>query len=245
VKAKVSFCTTCSNRSHQLKQVFDDNARKVAESPGTEWVIVNYNSSDDLDNYLLSRLPHVSERILYFRETSRRPWHVSVAKNIAHRVASGEVLMNLDCDNTISNAADVIRVYAMSGCKVLHMWSGKLGDGTYGRIAIAKDVFHALGGYDESFYPMGYQDYDLVRRATAAGVLGRRLQCPPGMALPNTKEESIRHCGIKGMTWDDFNRANRARSLSNVAAGRLVANSPHGWAPMKIERVDVPRISTG
>jgi glycosyltransferase involved in cell wall biosynthesis len=214
----------------------------VADQLDIEWVIVNFNSTDGLDAMMMEKLGHLTTRIAYFRETSGRAWHASIAKNVAHRVATGEILMNLDCDNFIGNALDAIREYFQVGYRLLHLFSGFNGDGTYGRIVIDRDVFHAVGGYDESFYPMAYQDADLLQRATAIGTRGRRVHCPRGLALPNTKEQSVINCAM-AMTWDDFHFANQARSQANMAAGRFVANAPDGWSFMQIERVNVPRVS--
>lgn len=235
---KVSFCTTCFHRTYQLRQTFERNARIIAANEETEWVIVNYNSADDLDAFMAGMLPRVVERVVYVRETSGRSWHASVAKNVAHRNATGEVLVNLDCDNFIGEQTlALIEAHFLSGGQVLHMWSGALGDGTGGRIAIARELFHRLGGYDETFHPMGYQDFDLLARAEASGFPMTRCGDTPDLAIRNSKEESIRHCSRKGLSWEDFNRQNRAKSLTNIASRRLVANKPRGWANMQIETV--------
>jgi len=243
---KVSFCTSCSNRTYQLRQTFERNAQIIATNADTEWVIVNFNSGDDLDGFMTDALPGLPERIVYMRENSGRPWHASVAKNVAHRNASGEVLVNLDCDNFIGESTlALIEAHFLSGGRVLHMWSGEMGDGTGGRIAIASDLYHRLGGYDEAFHPMGYQDFDLLARAAASGFPVTRCGGTPELAIRNSKEESIRHCARRGMSWDDFNRQNRARSLSNIAARRLVANAPRGWASMQVETMRGGRREAG
>ncbi len=234
----ISFCTPCHNRTYQLRKTFERNARLVAAKVDTEWVIVNYNSDDDLDAFMAGVLPGLTERIVYVREISGRRWHASVAKNVAHRNATGEVLFNLDCDNFIGeHTPAAVEGHFLVGGQVLHMWSGERGDGTGGRIALSRELFHRLGGYDEAFHPMGYQDFDLLARAEAAGFPVTRCGGSPDLALRNTKEESIRYCDAKGLRWEDFDRQNRARSRANLAAHRLVANVPRGWAPMKIETI--------
>ena len=231
---KISFCTTCSNRSHQLKQTFDANAAIVERTPNVEWIIVNFNSKDDLHEYMLGKLPQVSKRIVYAKDSSGRPWHASYAKNIAHRLGKGEFLMNLDCDNFIGNAVQLIRLYSFEGYKLLYLSSGTMGDGTAGRVAIARELFHALGGYDETFYPMGYQDIDLVQRARAAKTPSKRCFSSSDLAIKNSKIESIMHCAQAGLAWEDYNRANYARSTANIAAGKLVANVGT-WKKLQLE----------
>ena len=230
----ISFCTTCFNRAYQLKQVFAANAKVIAQDRTLEWVILNYASEDDLDEFMRRQLPAVSRRIVYARETKKWPWHASIAKNMAHRLGAGAVLMNLDGDNFIGNAAEVIRLIFAEGAKVLHLQSDTRRDGTYGRIAMAREVFHSLGGYDETFEPMAYQDCDLLIRAVASG-LGEpawRYPTPPGSAIRNSIPDKIKNCLSRGLTWQQMQRINREKSVRNLAARRFVANTKKGWCKM-------------
>lgn len=231
----ISLCTTCANRTHQLRETFAANAAVVAAHAGVEWIILNYSSRDDLDAFLTDQLPPASQRIIYARQQEDRPWHASVAKNVAHRIGRGQFLFNLDCDNFIGDAVEVIRAYTARGCRLLHLWSGLHQDGTYGRIGMQRDLFHALGGYDESFDPMGYQDRDLLDRASASGTPILHIPCAARLAIPNSKEESTRHCATGGYTWRDYDRMNMERSRANLAAKRLRANVEAPWAGLSVE----------
>ncbi len=232
---KISLCTTCCNRFGQFEATFEANAEQVLANLAVEWVIVNFNSADGLDRFMRGRLGDLPDRVIYVKETSGRPWHASIAKNVAHRNGTGDVLMNLDCDNLVGDAIEVIGEYFGQGYQLIHLWTGVLGDGTYGRIAIDRQLFHSLGGYDETFYPMAYQDADLIGRAGAAKAKRARVPSPEGLALTNSKGDSLRNCRPDGLTWQDYNQRNRARSLANVAAGHIVANQPAGWSPMQTE----------
>jgi len=225
----ISFCTTCANRLHQLKQTFDQNCAVISREPRTEWIILNCNSKDGLHDFMMSRLGRLVGRIKYATVLSQKPWHMSVAKNDAHRLAKGAVLVNLDCDNFIGEAVTLIRDAFAAGADLLHFWSGTFGDGTCGRIAIKRTAFHELGGYDESFMPMGYQDRDLLDRARAKGFSVRERRIRGAMALANDKRESVKHCEAGDLSWRDFLGFNRLRSKLNIARGRLVANSGTIW----------------
>jgi hypothetical protein len=221
----ISFCTACANRLFQLERVFAANAAILAQHADVEWVLVNFGSRDKLDAFVAARRSSLPARFVYGRVAGAPAWHASVAKNVAHRAARGRILVNLDADNRIGDAVATIRAFFAQGCTVLHLWSGVMNDGTFGRIAVQRELFEELGGYDESFYPMGYQDFDLLRRATAAGHFVLHAPCAPGTAVPNTKEDSIRHCAEPALTWRDYNDHNRLQSRANIAAGRLVANA--------------------
>jgi hypothetical protein len=230
----ISFCSTCANRAYQLKQTFAANARLVSEHLNVEWVILNYSSNDDLDAFMASELAASSDRIRYARQLGERNWHASVAKNIAHRLARGQFLVNLDCDNFIGDAIGTIQTYLDQGIKLLHLWSGQYHDGTFGRIGMLSELFLELGGYDESFHPMGFQDGDLLRRAAAHGIPIIHVPCASHLAIPNTKEESIRHCSVEGYTWRDYDRLNRQKSQANLVANHLRANTATPWAPLAV-----------
>lgn len=221
------FCTTCYNRLWQLQQTFERNAAFILDSANAEWVILNYNTTSDIHEFMLHKLEVASPRVVYAYGSKGLPWHLSIAKNIAHRIVTGEVLVNLDCDNIIDDAGLKIGHYFAQGCKVLHLWSGLNRDGTCGRIAIDAGLFACLRGYNEEFYPMGYQDLDLLARARAVGV--PVVECAPtnAVALPNTKFESVLHCRQGDMSWADFDTANRAMSAMNLAAGRLTASNAY------------------
>ncbi|HTB79580.1 MAG TPA: glycosyltransferase family A protein [Opitutaceae bacterium] len=225
---RISFCTTCSNRLNQLSQVFDKNSKAASEEIDIEWVVLNFGSLDGLHEFMLERLPSSSNRIVYAQELSGRSWHSCIAKNAAHQIATGDILVNLDCDNLIGDAIQIIRDYFSQGCQALHLWSGVFGDGTYGRIAILRKLFYDLGGYDESFYPMGYQDTDLLKRASALGIPALHSRCSAAFAIKNTKDDSTRSCAQKGHSWRDFNRMNKELSFANIANGKLVANAITG-----------------
>lgn len=230
----VSFCTTCANRVHQLERTFDANLKIIVEHPNTEWIIVNFGSQDTLDEFIIGRLPEAPRRVSYVRDLSHSEWHLSIAKNVAHRLASGDILVNLDCDNFIGTALDAVLESFSKDTPILHLWSGKFRDGSCGRIAIAKNVFLKIGGYDESFLPMGYQDLDLLNRARAAGFKVKQVSSAAGSAIQNSKDMPIKGHSVQS-SWQQFNSINRKMSDSNIKAGFLTANRGRKWGNAKVE----------
>lgn len=230
----ISLCTTCCNRTHQLRAVFNANADRVLHDSNCEWVILNYGSSDDLDVFMDDALAELPGRFCYARCLEPVAWHASRAKNCAHRSSKGTIVMNLDCDNLIDDALTSIKHYFAMGVKMLHMWSGTHSDGTFGRIAATKLAFEHLGGYDEDLHPMGFQDADLLLRASAAGYAVIRARCQEGVAIKNSKQESIRSCQKDGYTWHDYDRENRETSMNNLRNGRITANLG-GWGTAKVQ----------
>lgn len=218
----ISFCTTVHNRLHQFQAQYAQNREVILNTGGVEWVILNYNSSDGLHEFMESQ-GQLPQKIKYVECLDGAAWHLSVAKNLAHKEGTGDILMNLDCDNLIDDAVQVIRDHFENRIDVLHLWSGTERDGTYGRVAIWSKLFHNIGGYDESFEPMGYQDKDLMHRALHYGAVTGACLCRPGIALINTKVDSISHCNST-KTWLQMRAANAKRSQENLKAGKLIAN---------------------
>ena len=87
--------------------------------------------------------------------------------------ATGKYVVNLDCDNFIGKNGDdiILNTFLEKGDNIIISQTNNImSSGNGGRISIMKDKFIELGGYDESFYPMGYQDYDLIERAKKYGM---------------------------------------------------------------------------
>jgi predicted glycosyltransferase involved in capsule biosynthesis len=209
----------------------------ISEDPDTEWIILNLNSKDDLHQFMIEQMRVAPPRVIYARDLSNHPWHKSVATNAAHRLARGDILVNLDCDNFIGEATQLIRAGFAPDVDVIHLWSGERGDGSCGRVAISRDAFYRLGGYDESFHPMGYQDMDILERARARGMKLLRIPSSEYLPIRNDKLESMRHCAGGISQWEELNQENRTVSRINIASRRFAANAGKNWGRLKLEIV--------
>jgi len=221
---EVSYCSSCRNRLHQLRHVFDANIASLRSYPYIQWVLYNYSSSDGLDEYIIPLLPRLPSRFKYIVDSRNRSWNLSVAKNLAHAFGDAPVLMNLDCDNLILDSGPIIQRLHENGGEVVHYGSNKFSDGTSGRISINRDVFEKLGGYDEDFLPMGYQDLDLLARFRAMGGLVLSSPVSSTYAIQNSKIESMSEV-VATISWQHCNEQNYLRSSLNIATGKLCANS--------------------
>jgi hypothetical protein len=107
---------------------------------------------------------------------------------------------------------------------VIHQFCNKFGDGSYGRITLSRRNLINIGGYDESFGPMGYQDKDLLIRLMISGIiyihLGNRRY---NRAILNSKKESLINTP-SGISWEEMNLRNYFLSRQNITSGRIIAN---------------------
>lgn len=100
-------------------------------------------------------------------------------------------------------------------------------NGTYGHIGLPSWAFHALGGYDESFPPMGAQDKDLLWRTYNLGGM-ELLHIPqPKDLMPvlNSKEASLLHASDRTVSWSLMQEEATMRALNAIKKSLLVVNN--------------------
>lgn len=219
---KISFCTWIRNRLHQYRITSLRNLER-ARGYDVEFVVVDAGSTDGLVDWMAANLGGaIGDGTVRYETVSPDPFHFSRYKNVAHGLARGDILVNLDADNMIGPRFCEWALAALPGATTIaHPWSGAWGDGTCGRIALMRDAFDALGGYDEGMEPAGYQDIDLLRRAVASGVyvLEERHADVVGGALFNTIDEKMKF--LPNADWSGMNKRNYARSVGRIASGFL------------------------
>lgn len=205
---KISYCTTCKGRTFQLKETLRANMEMEAGNPNVEFVVLDYDSRDGLQEWLAENFSEElkSGRLVYGRHAPAEHFHFAHAKNLAHRLASGDILCNLDADNFLApgysqwldkqftkhphsvvtpqllTASDM----ATEALKRVALKQAAPTGGLGGRLALRSDDFIKLGGYDERIEGWAGDDLNLALRARDAGL--RCVITPPrmyGEALPH------------------------------------------------------------
>jgi glycosyltransferase involved in cell wall biosynthesis len=179
---KISLCTTCMGRAHHLKQTLPRNLADSVDwsrPNDVEFVVLDYSSPDDLAQWITSDpalKPYLEAGILRFaRSEGHTKFRHSHAKNMAHALATGDFVCNVDADNFVGfgfvaylRAVFRNRPNAIVATNRLDSRLN-LGvhKGSMGRIALSKANFDLLGGYDESARFKGWsgEDTDMVIRA--------------------------------------------------------------------------------
>lgn len=200
----MSYCCTCKGRLWQLEETLDINLRSLAADE--EIVLVDYNSSDNLRDWIWQNYDAdiAAGRLTFFEVLEEAPWHVSKAKNLAHRLAKGAYLFNLDADNfVLQDDRRLIRSVAEKGL-CARQGTGRLDDGTPGRIGLPATAFHAIGGYDEGLLGVQAEDYDLIIRLEAAGYRFVRLPPPQKLPIANSKDEKLAEYSTSNVPVDDL-----------------------------------------
>lgn len=147
---KISFCTTCMDRLFHLKETYIKSIRNTASYQNKEFILLNYNSKDDLDNWIYE---NTRDLIKYYKTTDVNHWFAAHAKNICHRLATGDILVNLDADNVIAEGYCEYLINLFNKNVIVASESDDL-DGNHGccgLISSRKNHFYSVNGYDESF----------------------------------------------------------------------------------------------
>jgi glycosyltransferase involved in cell wall biosynthesis len=231
MKKQLSFCISCKNRMWQIKETLLQNLKdNVRFKSIVEFVLVDFGSKDGLREWVLSNcLKEINEGYLNYYYTDRLPnWHACATKNTAHLFSRGKIVTNLDCDNFTGknggrHVLDCFTRYKMP--IVVHQFSGDFEDGSFGRISVERKYFLELGGYDEEFAPMAYQDSDLILRFAMMGLEYVALPDKDfNRAIYNTKEEGIINSGSK-MSYNEMNLHNKNLSMSKLESDNIVRNN--------------------
>ncbi|MBC9911140.1 glycosyltransferase family 2 protein [Chitinophaga varians] len=164
------------NRTMHLKETL---LRNIADNAGyapQEFVLLNYGSSDDLHEWAQQTLvPYINAGLLvYYHNPEPVYFHMSHAKNMAFRLASGDILCSIDADNFTGAGFTAYVNHSFNEEPAAFLSPSGIGPGkkwwdVQGRICLKKEDFRQLHGYDERVMDYGYEDQDFKSRLLALG----------------------------------------------------------------------------
>jgi hypothetical protein len=166
------------NRRVHLQQTLSKNLSDNSDYDQVEFVLLDYNSTDNLEEYIreyFSEYLH-NGRLVYYKTRDPKYFDRSHSRNMAFRLAAGEVVCNLDADNFTGKgfAAYINSCFKESEKSFFTTFSSKAGRGfkkdILGRICILKSEFMVVSGYDESMTGYGFEDLDLIQRLRLSGL---------------------------------------------------------------------------
>lgn len=198
---KISFCTVCMNRLYHLRETLPVNIRENKDFPAIEFVVLDYNSKDELSDWVQSNLHQYMEAgILKYYKTFEPPFfNMSHSKNLISKLASGDIICNVDADNYAGPqyAAWVNNWFTgneknnvLTTIRKTHIPYRDQG----GKVCFHKELFHSVQGYDESLVGYGIDDVDLVNRMEKAG--GSRVFIEDGhylRCIEHSDEERLKN----------------------------------------------------
>lgn len=231
---KISFCTTCMNRLCHLKQTIKKNIESCSMCSDVEFVLLDYNSKDGLEDWAKENLKEEidSGRLVFYQTKEPKYWIAAHAKNIAHKLATGDVLVNIDSDIRVpENFCEFVDKLFSSGRRIVMSFDSKDpygNDGCAGIVGVLRSDFYSVNGYDEDIYMgWGYDDMNFQFRTRMHNKL--ELFVPPKICLciPHSNEIRTANCQLKDIqTTRDLSFA----LCQDAASGEdYVANKTNSW----------------
>ncbi|OYY36792.1 glycosyltransferase family A protein [Reyranella sp.] len=235
---RISLCTTSRNRLHHVRETLPQNISDNSDYPDLEFVLLDYNSSDGLGDWVQRNLGDeiASGRLRYYFTSEPTHFHATHSRNMSLRLASGDIVCVVDADNFTGRgfasylAEQVEPDNVLIGCRLVgDEFMVAFDEGCVGRYALYKSTFLDVGGMDEAHVGWGYDDMDLFHRLRGRGyrcesIEPRYARCIPHDDVERSRELRYRelgreHVGGEGSVW-----VNKRRSDANIASGRLVLN---------------------
>jgi hypothetical protein len=227
------------NRLYHLKQTILRNIENSKSYSDVEFILLDYNSQDGLEDWVKENLfDKIEKDKLKFIQTKEpKYWIAAHAKNIAHKVASGDILFNIDCDILIPEGfCHYINNVFSSNKKIVMSFDSKDAygyDGCAGIVGALKDDFYSVNGYDENIYMgWGYDDMNYQFRVRMHNKL--ELFTPPKICLciPHSNEERTANCQLKNI---EITRDMSFAICQDAASNEdYVANKSHHWGSAKL-----------
>ncbi|MEO5563903.1 MAG: glycosyltransferase, partial [Chitinophagaceae bacterium] len=173
---KISICTVCMNRATHLYETLPVNISDNTGHPNIEFIILDYNSKDGLEDWAKENLQeHIKSGLVkYYRTCEPEYFSMTHSKNMLVKLASGNINCIVDADNYAGPdyANWVDSVFGNTGNKII-ITTLRAGSAPYkdqgGKICFLKDHFNSVRGFDEEFTSHGVDDVDIINRLEQAG----------------------------------------------------------------------------
>jgi hypothetical protein len=239
----LSFCQFSTNRLFHARYTLPYNlalCERILKPLGIryEFVFLNYNSKDSLDEWI--HLHHQSDMdsgvLKYFHTKEPRFFHMAHAKNSSAKLAQNDVLVWVDCDHYLSIYYLYHLIHWQYGAILNVVYIPPWIDGRRGRVAVDRDVFYHVQGYDEHLNDSwGFEDDDFIMRVLSAGYRSRTIH--PfliGQIIDHDDEVRVqnmvnnRSIGERSV----FLKEAQEKSYQNLREGRLIANLNQPWGAL-------------
>ncbi len=180
-KPSVSICTVSMNRLHHIQKTLPVNL-KENDSSGINFILLDYNSNDGLEEYIRDNFYQEIKngKLVYYRYKQALSFNHAHSKNMAFRLAGGDILCNVDADNYAgpSFGKFVQNTFAAQSNVCLTGLNNKWKHDASGKLCVSGSDFMDVTGFDESFEGYGFEDFDIVNRLQLNGCTSYTINRP-------------------------------------------------------------------
>lgn len=188
-KFKISFCITCMNRLHHLITTLPQNIDDNKDYPNLEFVLLNYNSQDEMETWVNTNMAtYISSGLVkYYRTPDPAFFLRSHSKNMALRLATGDILCNINADHFIGkNFAEYVNEVFNRDPQVVITCDDffktkpdyKVAADVLGKVCVKREDFNQVSGFDEKFINYGFEDIDFINRLELSGLKRSFIEDP-------------------------------------------------------------------
>jgi len=170
---KIAFCITCMNRLSHIQQTLEKNILDNFLPDKVEFVLLDYNSTDDLEEWIKTQQYFINIGILsYYKTDIPTDYQRSHSRNMAFRLASAEVVCNLDADNFLGDgfAEYILNEFEKYSEEQIFITSSFQNMDAFGRVCLRACDFYKIRGYNELLTGYGNEDTDLFYRLQQLGL---------------------------------------------------------------------------
>lgn len=239
-----SFLTTSMNRCKDLKETYFKNIYTACNNMSVrfEFVLLNFNSTDDIDDWISKSNFSKYCRFTYIKTKKHKYFNMSKAKNIVGRYAVGDKLCWLDADNLLTPTyIHQIQSYFSKEKNRIYVAPkyNRNKKGICGRVVCKKNHFMEIGGYDETFDGWGYEDIDFTKRLEKVGIKNKECDAEHIHIQSNYNNKFINYEDKFPMQFKNnsamggfrvmSNYNNFLKSVQNMENGKIVANAGKIW----------------
>lgn len=238
-KPKISLCTTVMNRLSDLKQTLPINL-EYEKYPNIEFVILDYNSNDGLSDWIKNEMMMYIQmgKLVYARTDEPKYYSMTHSRNMAFKVASGDICINVDADNFLFDKNKMPPITFgeyVSWCSSQQTEKAIFAKGKrlcHGRLGFYKKEFiESLGGYDEQITGYGHDEIDLMYRAWG---LDYTLMYCGGQYVDRLHTSNEKRNANMLEPWRTTEDRNKKISYDNLANKRFKANEGKEWGKGKV-----------
>ena len=172
----VSLCTTAKDRFEHLDQTFLRNLRDNEAYGNCEFLLLDYQCPDPRTRqWVRAELkPYIDTGLVnYYYYPQGETFNISHARNLAFRLAKGDILCGVDADNLLGEGF-VAYVAAVLRREGVFLRASKYAS-LAGRICLRRGDWEAAGGFDERFTGWGMEDEDFANRLRLLGLREQRV----------------------------------------------------------------------
>jgi len=216
------------NRTYDLKETMPFLIEAANYSYPTEIMILDYNSQDDLAEYIQEVRRNTvfmdSSRLSYVKYDKRDYYHMAHARNLSVLASKGDYVIISCADiKPVKQYVEIVREGIEEGCVWLRHRQRFIGV-----VTVQRKEFMDAGGFDERFEFYGKEDKDIVLRLERRGAKYKVLPTYLLDLIPTPKADKFKNYRLV-LSRGEVNRRSKAIYEENIANEVLVANEGKEW----------------